>query len=166
MQGLLDYLAPFLPIDEEGEVVIDSTVTLNVAAATYNYLVVLEDRSLGIHNPAFTFALLKASIEAVGGVVNVEPVDNNLPNSYVLEQNYPNPFNPETKIQFSVPENAEVSLVIYDAIGNEIETLVSGQMAPGKYSYSWNASKYASGIYFYKLTSSNFVKVNKMVLIK
>ena len=166
MQGLLDYLATFLPIDEEGEVVIDSTVTLNVAAATYNYLVVLEDRSLGIHNPAFTFALLKASIEAVGGVVNVEPVDNNLPNSYVLEQNYPNPFNPETKIQFSVPENAEVSLVIYDAIGNEIETLVSEQMAPGKYSYSWNASKYASGIYFYKLTSNNFVKVNKMVLIK
>lgn len=166
IQGLLDYLATFLPIDEEGEVVIDSTVTLNVAAATYNYLVVLKDRSLGVHNPAFAFALLKASIEAVGGVVNVEPIDNNLPHSYVLEQNYPNPFNPETKIQFSVPENAEVSLVIYDAIGNEIETLVSGQMAPGKYSYSWDASKYASGIYFYKLTSNNFIKVNKMVLVK
>lgn len=166
IQGLLDYLATFLPLNEEGEVVIDSTVTLNEAAATYNYLVVMEDRSLGVHNPAFVFALLKASIEAVGGVVNVEPVDNNLPHSYVLDQNYPNPFNPETRIQFSIPENAEVSLVIYDAIGKEIETLVSGQMAPGKYSYTWDASKYASGIYFYKLTTNNFVKVNKMVLIK
>ena len=83
-----------------------------------------------------------------------------------LEQNYPNPFNPVTIIKFSLPETDNVSLIIYNTVGQKITELVNGKLDAGKYSYQWNASDVATGMYIYELRTSNFVSVKKMILLK
>jgi flagellar hook assembly protein FlgD len=84
-----------------------------------------------------------------------------------LEQNYPNPFNPSTKIEFSIPEDANnVSLTIYDALGQRVAELINGKMEAGKYSYVWNANNAATGLYIYELRTDKFVSVKKMMLLK
>jgi flagellar hook assembly protein FlgD len=91
---------------------------------------------------------------------------NNAPSSYALNQNYPNPFNPSTTISFSLPEQAKVKVVIYDALGTQLEVIADDVKSAGTYNVTWNASNYASGVYFYKLEADNFVQVRKMVLMK
>ena len=94
------------------------------------------------------------------------------PDRFTLNQNYPNPFNPSTSIRFQVPLNKggfrglSVQLTIYDILGKEVEVLVNEQLQPGTYSVEWNASNFASGIYFYSLTAGDFIQTRKMVLIK
>ncbi len=89
-----------------------------------------------------------------------------LPKVFSLAQNYPNPFNPVTSIKYSVPKQSLVKLVIYDIIGREVAALVNEVKQPGNYNISFDASNYASGVYFYKMVSGDFVDVKKMVLIK
>ena len=89
-----------------------------------------------------------------------------VPKAYSLSQNYPNPFNPTTNIKFSVPKDGNVSLKIYDAIGNVVDTYVDGFMNAGSYNAEVDASSLASGIYFYTLKAGDFVQTKKMVLIK
>lgn len=88
------------------------------------------------------------------------------PVAFSLEQNYPNPFNPATMIKFSIPEASNVSLKIYDVLGNEVSNIVNGQLDAGQYEYNFNATNLSSGIYFYKLEAGNFVDTKKMILIK
>ena len=99
-------------------------------------------------------------------VLGIEPVSNEIPEKFSLEQNYPNPFNPVTNIVFEIPKSSFVNLKVYDALGREIETLVSQQMQAGKYNADWNAENYPSGVYFYRLVTDNFSESNKMVLVK
>ena len=97
-----------------------------------------------------------------------------IPGSFSLSQNYPNPFNPVTKIKFAIPllrglsegRGVSVRLILYDVLGREIITLVNEQLQPGTYEAEWDASNYPSGVYFYKLTTQDFSKTKKMVLIK
>jgi uncharacterized delta-60 repeat protein len=97
-------------------------------------------------------------------------VDENNPNikpeNFYLSQNYPNPFNPSTTINFSLPVSGFVTLKVYDALGNEIATLVNENLNSGSYSLNFDASKLTSGVYFYKLTTQNYNEVKKMILIK
>lgn len=88
------------------------------------------------------------------------------PENYSLEQNYPNPFNPSTTIKFRIPESSYVSLKVYNVLGKEIATLVSEEMNAGTYEVKFDASNLSSGVYFYKIESGNFVKTNKMILMK
>jgi hypothetical protein len=90
----------------------------------------------------------------------------NAPVAYALSQNYPNPFNPSTLIQYQLPEKGFVTLKVYDAIGVEVETLVSEVKDAGIYEISFDASSLTTGVYFYTLSSGNFVKSNKMILLK
>jgi len=99
-------------------------------------------------------------------VLGAQKLGNEIPDNFKLEQNYPNPFNPSTKIRFSLSKTESVSLVIYDALGREVETLVSESLAPGVYEKTWNAKNLASGIYFYKLTAGNQTQIKKMILSK
>ena len=92
--------------------------------------------------------------------------DISLPNEYSLGENYPNPFNPETRINFALPEAGMARLIIYDIRGREIARLIDREMDAGYHSITWNASNVASGIYFYRLTSGNFVSTKKMLLLK
>jgi len=89
-----------------------------------------------------------------------------IPEKYELSQNYPNPFNPTTKINFSIPKQGFVTLRIYDVVGKEVAKLVSEVKNPGAYAVDFNASALASGIYFYRLESLDFIETKRMMLIK
>ena len=90
-----------------------------------------------------------------------------IPEVYSLDQNYPNPFNPSTKIEFSIPEDVNnVTLTIYNALGQRVAELVNSKLEAGKYSYVWNASEVATGLYIYELRTDKFVSVKKMMLLK
>ena len=88
------------------------------------------------------------------------------PTEYKLLQNYPNPFNPSTTISYSIPKQSQVTLKIYDILGNEIKMLVNEEKTAGTYKINFNASDLSSGIYFYKLETDNYVKCKKMILLK
>ena len=90
----------------------------------------------------------------------------NVPTKMQLHQNYPNPFNPQTTIGFNLPVAGQVSLTVYNILGQEIVTLVDQEMKAGEHSVNWNASSVSSGIYFYKIQMDNKVQVRKMVLLK
>jgi len=88
------------------------------------------------------------------------------PLTYSLDQNYPNPFNPSTNIRFSIQKAGLVSLKIYNVLGQEVTTLLNGELSAGTYTYSFDASRLSSGIYFYTIHSNNFVQTKKMILLK
>ncbi len=85
---------------------------------------------------------------------------------YSLEQNYPNPFNPTTKINYSIKEEGNVELRIFDLLGSEIATLVSEEKEPGNYEVYFDASNLSSGVYLYTLKAGSFVQTRKMLLMK
>lgn len=94
-------------------------------------------------------------------------------NDYRLEQNFPNPFNPNTKINYTLAANGFVRLSIFNALGKEIETLISENQITGNYTAEWDAGKFASGVYYYRLSvysensgKSNFSETRKMVVLK
>lgn len=94
-----------------------------------------------------------------------------LPDRITLEQNYPNPFNPITTIEFSLPERREATLTVYDLLGRQITTLLSGEMAPGTHTVQWDGTDQAghavsSGIYFYRLETGQENYMQKMVLLR
>ncbi|MHB1687297.1 MAG: T9SS type A sorting domain-containing protein [Ignavibacteriaceae bacterium] len=91
---------------------------------------------------------------------------NQSPVSYSLSQNYPNPFNPSTTIKFSIQKPGLVTLKIYNILGQEVMTLVNQEMNMGSYSYSFDASRLSSGVYFYNIKSGSFVQTKKMLLLK
>ena len=94
------------------------------------------------------------------------PNKNISPVSFNLSQNYPNPFNPTTTISYSIPNESQVNLKIYDVMGSEVAVLVNGRQQTGTYDVKFDAASLASGTYFYKLTAGEFVSVKKMVLLK
>jgi subtilase family serine protease len=93
-------------------------------------------------------------------------ITNNLPTAYSLYQNYPNPFNPSTIIQYQIPSNGVVTIKVFDILGREMSTLVNNYKAAGNYSVTFDASKLASGVYFYRLNSGNYISTKKMLLLK
>jgi len=99
-------------------------------------------------------------------VVSVEMSDPSIPENYLLSQNYPNPFNPSTQIEFSVPVESIVNIVVYDIVGREVATLVNENMPAGNYSLTWNAAGLTSGVYFYRMESQNYLEVKKMIMMK
>ena len=93
----------------------------------------------------------------------------NLPKIFQLYQNYPNPFNPTTTIKYSVPsssKNSDVSLIIYDILGNKIAELVNEVKSTGNYQVKFDASKYSSGVYFCVLNAGNFLESKKLIFLK
>lgn len=88
------------------------------------------------------------------------------PNEFSLSQNYPNPFNPVTTIAFSLPEPSDVSLAIYNALGQEVAVLINDHRPAGEHRVEFNAGNLPSGVYFYRLTAGKFSAVNKMFLLK
>jgi aminopeptidase N len=95
-----------------------------------------------------------------------EVKEETYPSEFLLSQNYPNPFNPSTVISYQLPVSGDVTLKIFDIIGNEIATLVDEHNQAGKYEIEFDASNIPSGVYLYQLKTQNFVKTKKMLLIK
>ncbi len=99
-------------------------------------------------------------------LVGIDPNNNNVPAEYQLEQNYPNPFNPTTTLKYALPKGSNVTLKVYDMLGNEIMTVVNGYQTAGNYVESIDASSLASGVYFYKLNAGDFTDSKKMTVVK
>jgi hypothetical protein len=92
---------------------------------------------------------------------------NEIPHSFYLGQNYPNPFNPTTVISYQLPIRSNISLKVYDLLGQEIVTLFEGIHQPGYYQATLDGNKLAGGVYFYRLTTStDFVQTKKILLLK
>ncbi|MBK7631116.1 MAG: T9SS type A sorting domain-containing protein [Ignavibacteriales bacterium] len=89
-----------------------------------------------------------------------------VPTEYELSQNYPNPFNPSTTIRFSLPKETQLKINIYNMLGELVQILAEGKYEAGYHKVTFNASSLPSGAYIYRIESSNFVQVRKMVLIK
>jgi hypothetical protein len=85
---------------------------------------------------------------------------------FELEQNYPNPFNPTTSIRFSIKNDGFVTLKVFDSLGREVKTLISQNVAAGKYDISFDASDLTSGMYVYQLSAENRIETKKMMLLK
>jgi hypothetical protein len=98
--------------------------------------------------------------------VGIEPVKHGLPSEYKLAQNYPNPFNPTTKISYALPKAGNVELKIFDILGREVTTLVNEYKTAGSYTVQFDASKLASGVYFYRIKAGDFTASKKMLLVK
>jgi len=97
---------------------------------------------------------------------DIKEINEVVPTEFILGQNYPNPFNPTTNIRFSLPEASNVTLKIYNMLGQEVSTLVSQFMNAGTFDITFDAINLPTGLYLYSLTTDNFSSVKKMILIK
>ncbi|MGF1671878.1 MAG: T9SS type A sorting domain-containing protein, partial [Balneolaceae bacterium] len=97
---------------------------------------------------------------------SVDEEELSLPAAFELFQNYPNPFNPTTVIQFNLPQQDNVSLEIFNSIGQSVARLVNGPRQAGIHQVQFNASGLSSGVYFYRLKTNNFAETKKLTIIK
>lgn len=99
--------------------------------------------------------------------IGINTISTEVPNGFSLKQNYPNPFNPATKIQFAIAKTSKINIKVYDVAGRLVEELVKGEIVSvGTHEVSFDASKLASGVYFYTLEADNFKETKKMMLVK
>ncbi len=97
----------------------------------------------------------------------VESADLSMtPETFSLAQNSPNPFNPSTAIAFTLPAQAHVRLTVFNALGQEVATLVDDERAAGSHVARWDAMNQPSGAYFYRIESGSFVETKRMMLVK
>lgn len=137
--------------DNENSVGNDHFITLEarmLSATVWNKFGVMGDHNLG------------------QVILDVKEIGTGMPESYSLEQNYPNPFNPTTNIRFSITESGLVTLKVYNALGQEVATLLNEEKNAGSYEYNFSANNLSSGIYFYKIQSNGFTATKKMILVK
>ena len=107
---------------------------------------------------------IQANESLCGEIVSIE--EPGTPNRFQLQQNYPNPFNPSTNIKYDIPEATNVTLTVYNMLGQRVATLVSDFKAAGSYEVNFDASALASGSYMYRLEAGDRVSTQKMMLIK
>ena len=118
----------------------------------------------GSENSTWFIDDLEVNVEGVA--TSNEEVFSDAPAVYNLHQNFPNPFNPTTQIQFDVPEQADLTLEVFNITGQRVAVLANSTYRPGRHTVTFDASNLASGIYFYRLHSGSFVQTEKMMLIK
>jgi hypothetical protein len=98
-------------------------------------------------------------------LIGIKPISSEIPNEFYLYQNYPNPFNPATTIKYDLPKSGDVSIKVYDLLGKEIYSMNEFKLA-GTYSFRFDGTNHASGVYFYKIEAGSYVDTKKMVLLK
>jgi hypothetical protein len=157
-----------------------STVNFSISPTTvvHNGLTYYFQRWTGVGNGAYNGTNPSVTITGMHNVLvqnaifdtinpfGIQNLNTGVPKQFGLHQNYPNPFNPVTKIRFDIPQRTDAIIKIYDLIGNEVAVVHSGELAPGFYEADFNASGYASGVYFYKLETPSFTAVKRMILVK
>jgi hypothetical protein len=125
----------------------------------------------GLSSGSYIYRLKQIDLDGSFAYSEEIQVEVSTPDVYALDQNYPNPFNPSTKITFSLAVDSKVSLRIFDALGQEVTTLVNEDLTAGAYDYDFNAANINSGVYFYKIEAVGvngvqFVDVKKMMFLK
>ncbi|HCT52712.1 MAG TPA: hypothetical protein DF712_09650, partial [Balneola sp.] len=99
-------------------------------------------------------------------VITSNDFEAGTPDKFALEQNYPNPFNPTTNIKFALPKTADVTLTIYNMLGQKVSTLINEKMNSGFHIVPFDASNLSSGMYIYRIQAGSFTSTKKMLLIK
>ncbi len=132
------------------------------SAETHSYSFVDQSLAAG----SYSYRLKQIDLDGTYEYSNIVNVEIITPVEFELSQNYPNPFNPSTTIKFSIPEGSQVSLKIYNSLGQEIKILVNQFMEAGVHNVNFNAIGLNSGMYFYRLDAGEFTQVRKMTLIK
>jgi hypothetical protein len=151
-----------LPTGQAGWVSISFVPGFGTTTEVHHYSFV--DESLQSGN--YEYRLKQIDLDGSFKYSNINEVTVNLPGEFSLEQNYPNPFNPSTTLRYEIPEGSFVTLKVYDVLGNEIVTLVNEEKPAGTYKLTWNAANLPNGVYFYTLSTGNFLSTKKMVLLK
>ena len=121
-----------------------------------------------IHNAANPGGEIRGQVNLATTITSVELLDETagIPEEFNLYQNYPNPFNPTTTIRFELKQSGQTLLKIYDLLGKEVFKLVDEELSAGSYKVTFDANSLHSGIYFYRLESSGFNNVRKMILLR
>ncbi len=140
-----------------------ATWTTSYTAPAGNYRHIVKNR---VDNLTYFAVRSNGGISKGTLLVGITPISSEIPDKFELKQNYPNPFNPNTLIEFSIPKTGFVKLAIYDALGREVNSLLNSELVSGNYRINFNASDLASGTYYYKLISGEFVQTKKMLMIK
>jgi hypothetical protein len=130
------------------------------ASKTKIYAIWYDDRDDSLSTCGLYFSRWPENISSIN-----DDSENYLPGDFMISQ-YPNPFNSQTIIQYILPTRASVSISIFDIIGRKVTGLNEGVKNPGTYQFIWNASDFASGIYFYRICAGDFVKTGNMFLLK
>lgn len=163
---------PYIIVDARETTKADSSTYRATGSIGPRQVVAMNDVRFSLTN----YSDIKYLIEP-GVFDNLTEVEDNVnvttPNDFVLYQNYPNPFNPTTKIKYSIASvvstearNLNVTLKIYDILGNEVETLVNKNHLPGNYEVNFDAKNLSSGVYFYRLSTPDYSETKSMVLLK
>jgi photosystem II stability/assembly factor-like uncharacterized protein len=129
-------------------------------AQAYSYV----DKNVESGN--YSYRLKQIDLDGKAKFSSIVEVEVKVPNKFELSQNYPNPFNPTTTISYEVAKETNVSLKVYDVIGNEIATLVNETKPAGAYQVVFDASKLSNGVYLYKIQAGNFTATKKLILMK
>jgi hypothetical protein len=119
----------------------------------------------------YSYRLKQVDFDGTFDYSNVVEIEIGAPQIFTLEQNYPNPFNPSTKINFNLAVDSKVNLGIYDVLGQELATMINGNLRAGTHEIDFSGQGMNSGVYFYKLTATgvngaSFTDVKKMILTK
>ena len=92
--------------------------------------------------------------------------DGEITTTFALEQNYPNPFNPSTTIRYSLPERSQVTLAVFNTLGQQVALLQNGEEEEGYHEVKFDGSKLASGVYLYRMQAGSCVETKKLLLVK
>ncbi len=148
---------------KKGEIFIDS-------GTPYDGLYTDNEHLGGYFSPIYDYkGIFFLGHDSVKGLITSvsDPLDvSELPSEFALSQNHPNPFNPVTTIPFSLAEDSEITLVVYNIAGEKIATLAEGQFSAGRHNIDWNAGEFGSGIYFCRLNAGKFEQTRKMTVVK
>lgn len=128
--------------------IMGKSITINTASANYSFNDLIDNK-------------IKLNL-----VVNRTNEKKLLPKEFYLAHNYPNPFNPVTTIEFSIPKESHVNLTVFNILGEKVTEIKNEILKPGYYKINYDASKLASGIYFYRIHADDFIKTKKMILLR
>ena len=126
----------------------------------------LHVRVTGFRNPCGGCTSIFVTSIVLDPLVAVGEYPPQVPSAPRLEQNYPNPFNPMTSIHYVISERQHISLKVYSVLGEQVANLTEGVVSPGEYTIAWDATHFPSGVYYYKLETTKFTSLRKMLLIK
>lgn len=138
-------------------------------SADFLWTVVVSDGSdtLQVRTSFFDdFSAMFRVVTLERGLLTSNDFEEGTPNTFALEQNYPNPFNPTTNIKFALPKTADVTLTIYNMLGQKVNTLINEKMTSGFHVVPFDASNLSSGMYIYRIQAGSFTSTKKMILIK
>jgi photosystem II stability/assembly factor-like uncharacterized protein len=122
---------------------------------------------LAISKDGYLFAATLTGIWRTDSpVTSVSEGPRNIPIVFTLAQNYPNPFNPSTTIRYALPERSHVTLTVFNTLGQQVVTLVGGEVEAGYHEVTFDASEFASGVYLYRLTTGDYVQTRKVVVLR